>query len=141
MMNKITFTEQEKKFLKAHYFSKKFLSKCANDLESSITRIVKAYNKMDWGFEYQTITKSDCSICITYNFYYNCRKQADFVSVDINITDYICLDLIKNKRISNKYDLYEITAKVCDFIRKELNYEKQQNRAGEQNNELTNKSE
>lgn len=124
MMNKITFTKQEKKFLKTH-LSKKFLKTRADDLESDISRIVKAYNNMDQWFSYQTITNDDCEIDITYNFDYNCRKQADFVSVDIDIDDYICIDLIKNKRINNKYDLYEVTAKVCDFMRKELNYEKQ----------------
>lgn len=123
-MNKITFTEQEKKFLKKH-LSKKFLKTRADDLESDISRIVKAYNNMDRRFSYQTITNDDCEIDITYNFDYNCRKQADFVSVDIDIANYIYIDLIKNKRISNKYDLYEVTAKVCDFMRKELNYEKE----------------
>lgn len=122
-MNKITFTEQEKNFLKTH-FSKKFLKTCADTLESYIARIVKAYNNMDWGFEYQAITNSDCGICITYYFDYNCRKQSDFVSVDINIGDYAHIDFIKNKRISSKYDLYEVTAKVCDFMRKECNREK-----------------
>lgn len=123
MMNKITFTEQEKKFLKKH-LSKKFLKTRADDLESDISRIVKAYNNMDRGFSYQTITNDDCEIDITYNFNYNCKKQADFVSVDIDIANYIYIDFIKNKRISNKYDLYEVTAKVCDFMRKELNYDK-----------------
>ena len=122
-MNKIIFTEQEKSFLKTH-FSKKILKTRADTLESYISRIVKAYNNMDWGFEYQIITNGNCGICITYDFDYNCRKQADFVSVDINIGDYIHIDFIKNKRIRDKYDLYEVTAKVCDFIRKKLNCEK-----------------
>ena len=134
MITKITFTEQEKNFLERHYFSKKFLNKHADALESAIARIVKAYNNMDWGYEYQTRTKSDCEFCIIYNFDYNCKKQADFVSVDINITDHIYICLIKDKRISSKYDLYEVTARVCDFIRKELNYEnnKKQNRRTKQ---------
>ena len=123
MMNKIIFTEQEKNFLK-RFFSKKFLKTCADILESYISRIVKTYNNMDRWFEYQNITNNDRRICITYNFDYNCKKQADFVSVDINIDDYIYRDLIKDKRISNKYDLYEVTAKVCDFMRKGLNYDK-----------------
>ena len=123
MMNKITFTEQEKNFLKTH-FSKKFLDTRADDLELSITKIVKAYNDMDRLFSYQTMTNADRDISITYKFDYNCRKQADFVSVYMNIDDYIYRDLVKNKRISSKYDLYEVTANVCDFMRKELNYEK-----------------
>ena len=123
MMNKITFTEQEKKFLKTH-FSKKFLNTCVFDLESAIVRIVKAYNNMDWRFSYTSLTNDDCAIIINYNFDYNCKKQADFVSVDINIDDYIYRNLIKNKRIGSKYDLYEVTAEVCDFIQKELSYGK-----------------
>lgn len=122
-MNKIIFTKQEKKFLKT-YFSKKFLNTYVFDLESAISRIVKAYNDMDWRYSYQDITNDGRAIIITYNFDYNCKKQADFVSVDINIDDYIYRNLIKNKRISSKYDLYEVTAEVCDFMRKELNYEK-----------------
>ena len=124
-MNKITFTKQEKKFLKT-YFSKEFLHTCADDLELSITKIVKAYNDMESWFSYHSIKVNDeRGICIIYNFAYSCRKQADFVSVDINIDDYIYRDLVKNKRISNKYDLYEVTSEVCDFMRKELSYEKQ----------------
>lgn len=124
MTNKITFTKQEKNFLKTH-FSKKFLNTCVFNLESAITRIVKAYNNMDWQFSYPIITNDDRAIIINYHFDYNCRKQADFVSVDINIDDYIYRNLVKNKSISNKYDLYEVTDKICDFIRKELNYEKE----------------
>lgn len=123
MINRITLTEQEEKFLKTH-FSKKFLNTCVFDLESAITRIVKAYNNMDWRYSYQTATNDGRGIYITYNFDYNCRKQTDFVSVDINIDDYIYRNLVKNKRISSKYDLYEVTSKVCDFMRKKLNYEK-----------------
>lgn len=123
MMNKITFTKQEKNFLKTH-FSKKFFNIYVDGLESAISRIVKAYNNMDSGVSYYNITNDERGIYIIYNFDYNCRKQADFVSVNINIDDYIYRDLIKNKRISNKYDLYEVTAAVCDFMRKELSYEK-----------------
>ena len=129
MTNKITFTKQEKNFLKTH-FSKKFLNTCSNNLDSAISRIVKVYNNMDWKFSYPFLTNDDCAIIINYNFDYNCKKQADFVSVDINIDDYIYRNLVKNKRISNKYDLYEVTAEVCDFIRKELNYENNKNRTG-----------
>lgn len=118
-MNKITFTKQEKNFLKTH-FSKKFFNIYVDGLELAISRIVKAYNNMDSGFSYHDITNDERIIYIIYNFDYNCRKQADFVSVKINIDDYIYIDLVKNKRISNKYDLYEVTAKVCDFIREEL---------------------
>lgn len=123
MSIKIALTKQEKDFLNAH-FSKKFFNLCADDLESDISKIVKAYNNMDQMFTYQTVTTNNYVINITYNFDYNCRKQADFVSVDINIDDYIYRDLIKNKRISNKYDLYGVTAVVSDFIRKECNREK-----------------
>ena len=122
-MNEIIFAKQEKKFLKTH-FSKVFLHTRADDLELAITKIVKAYNDMDRLFSYQTIANNDRRIDITYTFDYNCREQADFVSVYINIDDYIYRDLIKNKRISNKYDLYEVTAKVCDFMRKEFSYDK-----------------
>lgn len=122
MMNKITFTKQEKKFLKTH-FSKVFLHTRADDLELTISKIVKAYNDMDRLFTYHNVTNDDRWIGITYSFDYNCRKQADFVNVYMNIDDYIYRDLVKNKRIGNKYDLYEITAKVSDFIRNELNYE------------------
>lgn len=80
---------------------------------------------MDWKFSYPFITNDDRAIIINYNFDYNCKKQADFVSVDINIDDYIYRNLVKNKSISNKYDLYEVTANVCDFMQKELNYEKE----------------
>lgn len=124
MLNKIIFTKQEKKFLKT-YFSEKFLNIYANNLESDITKIVKAYNDMDREFNYYAITNDERGIDTIYKFDYNCKKQADFVSVDINIDDYIYINLIQNKRISNKYDLYEITAKVCDFMREELNYEKE----------------
>ena len=123
MINRITFTKQEKNFLKLH-FSKKVLTTRADDLESTISKIVKAYNNMDRQFTYQTITNDGRRIDITYKFDYICRKQEDFVSVYINIDDYIFRDLIKNKRISSKYDLYEVTSKVCDFMRKKLNYEK-----------------
>lgn len=124
MMNKITFTRQEKKFLKT-YFSKKCLNICAANLESDISKIVKAYNDMDRLFKYQSTTNDGRRIDITYNFDFDWKKQADFVSVAINIDEYIYRDLVKNKRIGNKYDLYEVTAKVSDFIRKELNYEKE----------------
>ena len=123
MTNKITFTKQEKKFLKK-YFSKEFLGICSDDLESAIAGIVKAYNNMEWDFSYHAATNDERDIYITYKFDYNCRKQADFVSVDINIDDYIYRNLVKNKRISNKYDLYEVTAKVCDFMQEEISYEK-----------------
>lgn len=128
MMNKITFTKQEKNFLKT-CFSKKFLKTCADALESAISRIVKAYNNKESWFSYHNINNDERGIYIIYNFAYSSRKQADFVSVDINIdgigiNDYINIDFIKNKRISNKYDLYEVTAKVSNFMRKELNYEK-----------------
>ena len=123
MTNEITFTKHEQIFLKTH-FSKKFLNTCVFNLESAITRIVKAYNNMDWKFSYPFITNDDRAIIISYNFDYNCKKQADFVSVNINIDDYIYRNLVKNKRIINKYDLYEVTAEVCDFMREELNYEK-----------------
>lgn len=123
MMNKITFTKQEKKFLKTH-FTKVFLHTRADDLELTISKIVKAYNDMDRVFTYHNVTNDDRWIGITYSFNYDCKKQADFVSVYMNIDDYIYRDLVKNKRIGNKYDLYEVTAKISDFMRTELNYEK-----------------